>query len=62
MQLNPKARAVNKAQRQLRPESYFLEFFKSPAQGRRIKENENVDNSRIYNCTNMKNPRNKIHD
>ena len=25
---NPKARAVNKAQQQLRPESYFLEFFK----------------------------------
>ena len=41
---------VNKAQQQLRPESYFLEFFKSPAQGRQIKENENVDNSRIYNC------------
>jgi len=29
--LNPKARAVNKAQQQLRPESYFLELFKSPA-------------------------------
>ena len=27
--LNPKAQAVNKAQRQLRPESYFLEYFKS---------------------------------
>ena len=30
--LNPKAQAVNKAQRQLRPESCFLEFFKSMAQ------------------------------
>ena len=29
--LNPKARAVYKAQQQLRPEPYFLEFFKSPA-------------------------------
>ena len=29
--LNSQARAVNKAQQQLRPESYFLEFFKSPA-------------------------------
>ena len=29
--LNPKAQAVNKAQQQLRPKSYFLEFFKSPA-------------------------------
>ena len=27
------AQSVNKAKRQLRPESYFLEFFKSPAQG-----------------------------
>ena len=30
--LNQKAQAVNNAQRQLRPESYFLEFFKSQAQ------------------------------
>ena len=30
---NPKAQVVNKAQRQLRPESYFPEFFKSRAQG-----------------------------
>ena len=30
--LNPKAQAVNKAQRQLRPEPYFPEFFKSRAQ------------------------------
>ena len=29
--LNPKAQAVNKAQRQLRLESYFHEFFKAPA-------------------------------
>ena len=29
--LNLKARVVNKAQRQLRPESYFLECYKSPA-------------------------------
>ena len=29
--LNSKAHAVNKAQQQLRPESYFLEFFKLPA-------------------------------
>ena len=28
---NPKAQAVNKAQRQLRPEPYFPEFFKSRA-------------------------------
>ena len=27
--LNPKAQAVNKAQRRLRPEPYFPEFFKS---------------------------------
>ena len=37
--LNPKAQAVNKAQRQLRPEPYFPEFFKSLAQ----------DNLNIYN-------------
>ena len=30
--LNPKAQAVNKVQRQLRPEPYFPEFFKSRAQ------------------------------
>jgi len=30
--LNPKAQAVNKFQRQLRPEQYFPEFFKSRAQ------------------------------
>ena len=30
--LNPKAQAVNKAQRQLKPESYFPESFKSRAQ------------------------------
>ena len=29
--LNPKALAVNKAQRQLRPEPYFPKFFKSRA-------------------------------
>ena len=29
---NPKAQTVNKAQRQLRPKSYFLEFYKSTAQ------------------------------
>ena len=28
---NPKAQAVNKAQRQLRPEMYYLECFKSRA-------------------------------
>ena len=28
----PKAQAVNKAQRQLRPKSHFLEIYKSPAQ------------------------------
>ena len=32
MQLDPKAQAVNKAQRKLRPEPYFSEFFKSRAQ------------------------------
>ena len=31
-QKNPKAQAVNKAQRQLRPEPYFPVFFKSRAQ------------------------------
>ena len=30
--LNPNAQAINKAQRQLRPESYFLEVFKSLTQ------------------------------
>ena len=30
--LNPKAQAVNKAQRQLRPEPYFPEVFRSRAQ------------------------------
>ena len=29
--VNPKAQAINKAQWQLRPESYFAEYFKSRA-------------------------------
>ena len=29
--MNPKAQTVNKAQQQLRPEAYYLEFLKSRA-------------------------------
>ena len=35
--LNSKAQVVNKTQRQLRPEPYFPEFFKSRAPDRQIK-------------------------
>ena len=36
--LDPKAEAVNKVQRQLRPEPYFPEFFKSQARKRQFLE------------------------
>ena len=40
--LNPKAQAVNKVQRQLRPEPYFPEFFKSRAQKHHLKWLQNT--------------------
>ena len=39
---NPKAQAVNKVHRQLGPEQYFPEFFKSLAQVWKLDENQSI--------------------